>query len=640
MALGDPLTKTQQRTTFAPTITNAAYVQPYLWITVAAGAVDFTIRIGAPQFELGAFTTSFIPTTAAAVTRAADACSMPVGAWFDQTKGSMQIEYTIEGVSPGYNAPAQFVGASVDTDYIDADEATTVNATATVPTLAGAGIVIAGAGTSNCTFPNPPNPGGVVHSGASAWGIGQYMAGAHDGTLADVGYGPSTSLPVITRLTIAGLMHYQTPFNLWARHMRYWPRMLSPTELRSVTTVAVEAPALDLNFMSPGVLDPRVTLTRAASTATYFDANGRMQLAATNAPRWDYDPASHVLRGLLIEDARTNIAVPSNNWGTAQAPSSSLDGVVFNVGPGLDGTNTAQAYIPGPWNGVHQTFTFIPGASSTTYTFSTYAKNMGCPMFYMELGNTGFGSNAQAAVFDLSSGTVAQQSGNGSGVIQNAGNGWYRCSMNATTLAGSAAPYVPNIRAGHSLGEIGGVWTGNGVDAVWMWGMQVEAGAYATSHIPTTSAAATRAADVCYAAVGSWFNPVAMSVLSEFFLPYSGWGIISGSGDNNFGNAIYLAANSTSSLTGGGTTAVAQSNFIPNAVNKSCWTYDLLSVQLVNNAGPLAISAYASGTQAAALRLSIGCSPWAFDNQANGHMRHISYWPRRLANAQLAAVTR
>jgi len=50
-----------------------AYLLPYLWFPVTNGqAVDFTVRIGWPQFELGSFPTSPIRTTTVAVTRAAD----------------------------------------------------------------------------------------------------------------------------------------------------------------------------------------------------------------------------------------------------------------------------------------------------------------------------------------------------------------------------------------------------------------------------------------------------------------------------------------------------------------------------------------------------------------------------------------
>ena len=76
--------------------------------------------------------------------------------------------------------------------------------------------------------------------------------------------------------------------------------------------VRITAPpgkTLDLSFMTPGTLPSGVTFTRA-STATYFDSTGTMQTAVSGAPRWDYDPAAKTLRGLLLEEARSNVVVP------------------------------------------------------------------------------------------------------------------------------------------------------------------------------------------------------------------------------------------------------------------------------------------------------------------------------------------
>ena len=59
-----------------------------------------------------------------------------------------------------------------------------------------------------------------------------------------------------------------------------------------------------------------MTFTRNAS-GTYFDANGLIQLALTNVPRFGYDPVTHAPRGLLIEDARTNLCLQSADFTSA-----------------------------------------------------------------------------------------------------------------------------------------------------------------------------------------------------------------------------------------------------------------------------------------------------------------------------------
>lgn len=53
-----------------------------------------------------------------------------------------------------------------------------------------------------------------------------------------------------------------------------------------------------------------LTFTRASS-ATYFDSTGTLQTAGTNVPRYDYDPTTLLLRGLLLEDSRTNFLLNS-----------------------------------------------------------------------------------------------------------------------------------------------------------------------------------------------------------------------------------------------------------------------------------------------------------------------------------------
>jgi hypothetical protein len=66
-------------------------------------AVDLTLRIAAPQLEQGAFATSYIPTTSAAVTRAADGVSVtPISSFYNTAEGTMFAEVQFPYASAAY----------------------------------------------------------------------------------------------------------------------------------------------------------------------------------------------------------------------------------------------------------------------------------------------------------------------------------------------------------------------------------------------------------------------------------------------------------------------------------------------------------------------------------------------------------
>jgi len=74
-------------------------------------------------------------------------------------------------------------------------------------------------------------------------------------------------------------------------------------------------PRLTLNFLAGAPLDSRITFTRS-TTATFVGSDGLIQSSAINAPRFDYDPVSLALRGLLIEEQRVNLLLNSDILGT------------------------------------------------------------------------------------------------------------------------------------------------------------------------------------------------------------------------------------------------------------------------------------------------------------------------------------
>jgi hypothetical protein len=122
---------------------------------------------------------------------------------------------------------------------------------------------------------------------------------------------------------------------------------------------------LDLNFMFPGSLDPRITFTRA-STATWTDASGVIQTAAVNQPRWE-------ARGLLIEEARTNLLLNSATLGTQSVAVTAQAYTLSFYGTGTvtkSGAATGALVGTGAGQRVSQTFTPTAGTLTCTVTGS------------------------------------------------------------------------------------------------------------------------------------------------------------------------------------------------------------------------------------------------------------------------------
>jgi hypothetical protein len=91
-------TTTLQRFAFTRTLAGGAgvgAVQPVFQASLTVAATyDFTIRIAAPQMELGAYATTFIPTTTAAVTRLAEAASKTgISSLIGQTEGTLFLDF-------------------------------------------------------------------------------------------------------------------------------------------------------------------------------------------------------------------------------------------------------------------------------------------------------------------------------------------------------------------------------------------------------------------------------------------------------------------------------------------------------------------------------------------------------------------
>ena len=198
------------------TIFNAAY---------ASGvAIDITLRIGLPQLEQGAFATSPILTSTAAVTRSADVVSITGSAfsgWYRQDEGTVFAEFR--------DSP------STQSEYPFSISDNTVSNRFTLFT-SGSSSLNSRLSSAGSAF-NPSNVSFVASSLIRACTAGKTGADqaitACNGVLSNAG--SPTSMPAVDRMYIGAAHNGLERTNGTIRRLTYWPTRLADTTLQSLT---------------------------------------------------------------------------------------------------------------------------------------------------------------------------------------------------------------------------------------------------------------------------------------------------------------------------------------------------------------------------------------------------------------------
>ena len=419
-------------------------------------------------------------------------------------------------------------------------------------------------------------------------------------------------------------------------HVSRWPRGVGAMSPYSGATML-------LDFLNP-VLDPRITFSRGTG-ATRVNASGFIELVGNTTPRFDYDPVTLAPRGLLIEEARTNLLTYSDQFNNA-AWSTSGATITANATASPDGTANADALVEDASTGLHITQQFFTFLNATAYTVSVYIKastrtwvQVALPAAAFTASQGGFFNLTGAGSLGTVTGTPTSRS------ITAVGNGWYRITITATSTAAAGG----NIAIVAASADGTTSYTGtNGAIALFAYGAQLEAGSFATSYIPTVASTVTRNADVATMTgtnFSSWYNQSEGTFVVDYDQIAATASQIKAlfiASDGTSNNRVYGYIGNTGQptllVTNGGVTQANPNNAIiaSGPATKTAFGYKLDDFAIVT-AGAAAATDVSGTVPLTTNRLDIGC--FGTGTQTNGHIRTIAYYNTRLPNAQLQTLT-
>jgi len=391
----------------------------------------------------------------------------------------------------------------------------------------------------------------------------------------------------------------------------------------------------------------RFTVSRN-TTATRVNSSGLIESVASGVPRIDWLGQS--CPGLLVEASGQNLCQRSEEFNNAFHFPFNLNafgsGSVANTTATLDpyGTNVADYIQENSVSGAAHSIidVFAGNVSGTTYTWSVFAK--AAERTIINLFNNGGGGGS--ATFNLTTGVATLIAGV-SASMQNYGNGWWRCILTYTST--TTGNHNVQIRLCDASGNV--TYNGTGNQGAYIFGAQLETGSIATTYIPTTSAAVSRAADVISASgalVSGLIGQTEGTIYAEVDIrSFGNVGVLATISDGTFSNllTIYKSTDgkiyfdrisaTQSALTSAGSSAT----YTAPTILKIAIGYKSGETRMYINGVAATAQQTATFTFGTLTKVNIGSS--RSDGQVfNDRIRAAALYTTRLSNDQLAELTR
>jgi hypothetical protein len=242
-----------------------------------------------------------------------------------------------------------------------------------------------------------------------------------------------------------------------------------------------------------------LSVTRA-TTATRVNSAGLIESVAVNVPRLDY--TNSTCPSILVEPQRTNLLTYSQQFDNADWIDENVNLTANSI---ISPSGVLNAYKMTDTSVVDGEFRIQQNKTttiSTPYTATVFLKADASNFAMLRM----YGGNLDlyyCVVVNLSNGTITKTQNGGltssvSYTITPCVNGWYKLTATSTMVSTNMFHIIHISNSGTpTIGDYGQInYTGTGSNSIYVWGAQLEAGSYATSYIPTTTASVTRNADV------------------------------------------------------------------------------------------------------------------------------------------------
>ena len=400
-------------------------------------------------------------------------------------------------------------------------------------------------------------------------------------------------------------------------------------------------------FVWGAQLEQRSAVTAYTVTTTQPITNyiPVLQTAASGVARFEHNPITFESLGLEIEEQRTNLVTYSEQFNDAAWTKNNAT-ITANTIVAPDGTLTGDNLVEDTTTAAHQVLQAFAGfTSGTAYTSTIYAKNAGRRYLRLTFAVATPFSAESGWIFDLETGTLFGSAiGSATATITAVGNGWYRCAITATATGTGTSSIIVRLFSGSSS-----TYTGNGYSGIFIWGAQLEAGAFPTSYIQTVASQVTRAADAASMTgtnFSSWYNQAEGSLYVESQRAAantaSGFPRVASVNDGTANNEIAtLWSNTTNKLYGTVVSGGAIQADVGYTSQTQTSTYKTALAYRVNDfaftANSAVVQTDAAGVVPVVSSLSIGNIVGVAN--LNGTIRKIAYYPLRVTNANLQALT-